>query len=580
MRKVDVDVMRSLFLEFVKRNRKTFSTHYNGIFVLSLLTLLISVLGSLFPYIFGTIIDSITSEALSEALAFMFISLLVSILRAMLIRFETLRSALLIFQMSNMVKENVFNKILKMRKRELDKFTSSEIINRLEGATEGSIIFIVSLGKNFASMIISCVVALYFMINISVFLTVGSLIVFPLTLIITRLFKRVAQKAHQNFLKYYDSYLGFLYKTFEDVDDLKTFALEVSVSKKLADMLSTFKKIYTKQIRIGANKQISHEIVSALFNFVIVYIAATFIWSGDITLGNLLTFTLYLEILIGLLTSVSSFHTMLQENRVNLERLCEIEGAALEESHNSCVEIEAIKNIEVSNLFFSYANDDDEVLRGLTFSIDKPGWYSFVGENGSGKTTLFKLLMKLYDSFPNQIMLNGKCILDATFASVRSQITYIAKNNFYLEDSIENNLKIVNPTASRCDIESALDSVGLREVINALDCGTETLLGDRGTQMSSGQMQRLMLSRAFLTNASVILLDEVTSDIDIKSERDIARAICNVAKNKIVISIAHRLNFIELSDKVFYLKGGKVELQGRHVDLMSSEPQYNSFFKN
>jgi len=566
--------MKNLLKGFVIKYRYIFRKHTKNIFIITLLIVITASLGSLYPFMIGMIIDSITENKVNETLMFLIANFLISATGAIFVRFEAMRSSYLALQIVNEIKENLFNRVLRMKKKDLDKYASSDVINRLENSIQGSVILITELIKNIVLVIVSSGIALYFMFNISISLTLGALVLFPITIVVTHMFRKAMHNVQQDFLRHQDRYLGFLYRTFEAIDGIKSFRVENSIARNFNSLINGFRKIYLSQVKIGANMTMSNEFVSALFNLVILYIAAILIWGGDITIGNLITFTLYLNMLAGSLATINTLHVMLQENSANLERLIEMESFMIEESSNNTNDIDIIESISATDLHFSY-NGGTEVLSGLTFSINKPGWYSIIGENGVGKSTLFKLLLKFYDATDGQLMLNGLSIQKLTFNSIRKQVAYIAKTNFFINDTIENNLRMVNPLASENDIIHALKMVGLYGFIDTLEDGIKTVVGDNGLTLSSGQIQKLMLSRVFLVNASVILLDEVTSDIDSVSEYEIAKIIRAIAKEKIVISIAHRLSFVEPSDRVLLLLDGKVKFEGTYDELVEYEPRYS-----
>ena len=183
--------MKYLLQNFFIRHKNIFRLYFKKILSLGLLMLFISLLGSVLPNVFGVIIDSITTGMVRGTITFMVISSAITIAKAILVRFESTHSPHLIFQMVNKVKIRVFAQIIRSKKNELDKFSSSEIINRLEASIETAVSFFVTILKNSTLIVVNCIVALYFMLSISLTMTLVSLIVFPLTIVITNLFKKV-----------------------------------------------------------------------------------------------------------------------------------------------------------------------------------------------------------------------------------------------------------------------------------------------------------------------------------------------------------------------------------------------------
>ena len=211
--------------------------------------------------------------------------------------------------------------------------------------------------------------------------------------------------------------------------------------------------------------------------------------------------------------------------------------------------------------------------------MDSPGFYSFVGKNGCGKSTLAKLLIKLYVVDSGYMEINGidynNCFID----SLRENITYIQKEDFFLNDTIYNNLSLANERATAEDIYRACQTVGIDEFINSLPDKYDTLVGEGGSTLSSGQRQKLNIARALLKKSKILIFDETTANLDGKSEKNVISILKKMSKHSIVIFISHKVSSIVQSDRIFLMESGSIIDSGTHEQLSKNNNIYKELFK-
>lgn len=297
---------------------------------------------------------------------------------------------------------------------------------------------------------------------------------------------------------------------------------------------------------------------------------------GEITIGIFISFGIYAAKLFSSIDMIQKLQLKEQPVVVSLERLQHLNNILTENYERSSKNkvIERIENIDINNLSFSY-EAKEEVLSSLTILINQKGFYSLVGKNGSGKSTLFKILMNFYEDYQGSICLNGINYFELNTCDIRKHITYVQKVPFIIEDSLYENISLYKGI-SDCDILKICERVGLCPLVKELPNGLSNKVSEK--TLSSGQLQKLSFARALAHPADVYLFDEITSDLDGFSEGQLVDIMKTLGKDKIVISISHRINAVSSSDKIFFLKSGKIVAEGSFTQLQNSCEEFSKMF--
>jgi ATP-binding cassette subfamily B protein len=233
--------------------------------------------------------------------------------------------------------------------------------------------------------------------------------------------------------------------------------------------------------------------------------------------------------------------------------------------------------IEFREVDFSYQGSD-ESLEAVSFKISPGQTVAIVGQTGSGKTTLVKLINRTYDATTGQVLVDGIDVRDWNLASLRRQISIIEQDVFLFTRSLAENIAFGCPGAEEPSIQAAAQAAQADDFIRGFNEGYQTVVGERGVTLSGGQRQRIALARAFLTEPSVLILDDSTSSIDSETEDQIQRAIFRAAQGRTTIIITHRLSQIRWADLILVMRAGRIVAQGSHEALMSSSSAYRNIF--
>ena len=304
------------------------------------------------------------------------------------------------------------------------------------------------------------------------------------------------------------------------------------------------------------------------------------ITSGQMTAGSFASFVTSLLLLYKPVKTLGGTLTGIQNIFVAMGRVFELFDLepAIKDKENA-IELNGLNNqIELQNVWFEYI-PNQPVLKNLSLTINKNETLAIVGNSGGGKSTLVNLLPRFYDIKSGSIKIDGVDIRDYTISSLRHNIAMVFQDNFLFSGTIRENILMGNPDATEDELNQAIESAHLQEMIADLPQGLDTLLGERGMTLSGGQRQRVAIARAMIKNTPIVILDEATSALDNKSEAIVQKALDNLIQNKTVFVIAHRLSTIKNADRIAVINEGELVELGNHDELMSIENgQYKSLY--
>ena len=304
-----------------------------------------------------------------------------------------------------------------------------------------------------------------------------------------------------------------------------------------------------------------------------------FISQGQLTVGELVTFITYLDMLVWPLQAMGYLFNISQRGAVSYER---IESLLAQES--DVIEVASpIKDIKNGRLDYSiqkFAYDDRPTLRDIHFSIDQGQTLGIVGVTGSGKTTLLRLLLREQDIQEGSIYLAGHDIRDYSLSALRSLIGYVPQDQILFATSIRDNIRFGNPSLSDEDVIAVTKLCGIYEDIMQMPDGFDTLVGERGVSLSGGQKQRLAMCRALILNPEILILDDSLSAVDAKTEHLILDNLKRERSGKTTLITAHRLSAVVHADLILVLDQGRVIESGSHQELLTQDGWYATTYQN
>lgn len=267
-------------------------------------------------------------------------------------------------------------------------------------------------------------------------------------------------------------------------------------------------------------------------------------------------------------------YAMLRYMNVSLNRIVDLMKASLQSQGKNLQPCST--HIEFKQVTFSYV--DREVLSDISCTMPEKSLTALVGPSGSGKSTMANLIARFWDVQKGQVLIGGVDVKDMAPETVYSLISEVFQDVYLFDDTIYNNIKIGNPSASETDILNAAEKAQVNEFLSALPHGIHTKVGEGGSHLSGGQKQRVSIARAMLKDAPIVLLDEATASLDPENEIYIQLAIQELVKQKTVVVIAHKLQTIRHADNIIVLEDGRIKEQGKHHTLLANNDLYASFW--
>ncbi|HGI3566500.1 TPA: ABC transporter ATP-binding protein [Streptococcus agalactiae] len=234
-------------------------------------------------------------------------------------------------------------------------------------------------------------------------------------------------------------------------------------------------------------------------------------------------------------------------------------------------------NIDLQNVKFGY-EEEKEILHGISLNIKEGTTVAFVGPSGSGKSTLAKLIAGYWDSMEGNINIGGHNLKEIPLKQLYSLTAFVSQDNFLFNESIRENIRMGNPSASDKEVEDIAKKSGCHDFIMKMEHGYDTVVGSSGSHVSGGERQRISIARAMLKNAPIVILDEATSYIDPENEVIIKQALSKLIKDKTVIIIAHRLSTITDAEQIFLIENGKLVSYGKHDELLKGCELYRNMW--
>ena len=311
----------------------------------------------------------------------------------------------------------------------------------------------------------------------------------------------------------------------------------------------------------------------------VLWLGAHRVISGRLTVGELLVLTTYIASVYQPLEAISTTFTSIRERMVGLRSaLALLDRTPEVREAPDAVRLPAAEGrIQLENVSFSYPKRTD-TLRQISLSVEPGAFVALVGPTGAGKSTLLSLIPRFYDPHRGRVLVDGFDIRQLTLESLRAQVSIVLQDPLLFSGTIADNIRYGRLDATDEEIAAAAEAANAHDFIARLPLGYETVLGERGAQLSGGERQRIAIARAFLKNAPILLLDEPTSSIDVKTEAIILDALERLAAGRTTLMISHRLPTVRHADRIYVLDRGAIVQSGTHDDLIGQQGLYAELY--
>lgn len=398
----------------------------------------------------------------------------------------------------------------------------------------------------------------------------------PILVYITRIFQRKMQVAFEEVRNQVANLNTFVQERVTGMKIVQLFNREEIEHEKFKEINQKHNVAWIKTILYNSIFFPIADIISSLtLGFVVLY-GGFHILDGDkfTTFGDLFSYTMFIGMLFNPLRQIADKFNEMQMGMIAANRVFDILDTEEDVQQNGTVEAKHFAgNISFKDVRFSYIKDE-EVLKGISLEVKSGETIAIVGSTGAGKSTIINLLNRFYEIDSGTIAIDNQDINDFTLSSLRTQIAVVLQDVFLFADTIYNNITLNNDAISREQVITAAKKIGVHDFIMNLPEGYDYNVKERGVMLSSGQRQLIAFLRAYVSNPSILILDEATSSIDTYSEELIQRATETITKDRTSIVIAHRLATIVNADKIIVMDKGKIVESGTHQELVNKADGY------
>jgi subfamily B ATP-binding cassette protein MsbA len=470
---------------------------------------------------------------------------------------------------------NLFEHMLQFKMKYFDKSAVGRLVTRAVSDIE-TIASIFSEGLfMIASDLLKMLVVLGFMFYQSWQLTLLVLMVMPFILYATRVFQKKMKIAFEDVRNQVANLNTFVQERITGMKIVQLFTREEVEYQNFKEINNKHRKAWVKTVWYNSIFFPIAEMSTSITIGLIVWYGGLRVVDNDaLSLGIIIMFIELSQMLFRPLRQIADKFNTLQMGMVAANRVFGILDTEARIKDDGKIEISHLKGeIEFRDVHFGY-DEDEEVLKGVSFKANIGETVAIVGATGAGKTTVINLLNRFYEINSGKILVDGIDIKDITIKSLRAEIAVVLQNVFLFADTILNNITLYNPNVTEADVVKAAKEIGVHKFIVSLPGNYHFNVKERGVMLSSGQRQLISFLRAYVSNPSILVLDEATSSIDSYSEQLIQDATDKITRGRTSIVIAHRLATIKKADKIIVMDAGEIVETGTHKELLKMKDGY------
>ncbi|MBO5253607.1 MAG: ABC transporter ATP-binding protein [Clostridia bacterium] len=547
------------------------------------LTIGSNLLGLVGPYVSGLAIDSMELGKGKVDLSGVWVyGLIMIVLYAISSMLGYALSRLMIYisrRVVNTMRRDVFNKLTELPVGYFDTNQTGDILSRISYDIDT---INTSLSHDVVQVFASVVTvlgALFMMLSISPILVLIFVVTVPLTFIMTKKITSFTRPLFRRRSAKLGELNGFVEEMISGQKTLRAYGQEENTIAKLDVQNNETVEAYYKADYYGAMTGPSVNFVNNFSLSLVSMFGALLFLKGAISIGNISSFVLYSRRFSGPINEVANIIGELQSAFSAAERVFRLldEDPEPVDAENA-IDMKAVEGeVSLEHINFGYTKDR-QIIHDLSLHVPKGALIAIVGPTGAGKTTIINLLMRFYDVDSGEIRLDGHPVHDLTRSSLRLNYSMVLQDTWLFNGTVFENIAYGSESATREDVERVCRACNIHDYIMTLPEGYDTVLDDDGSNISKGQKQLMTIARAMLLEASLLILDEATSNVDTRTEQHIQRAMRTLMADKTCFVIAHRLSTIRNADMILVVRDGEIVERGTHDSLMDGDTFYKQLY--
>lgn len=556
-----------------------FKLHKFKLFILYLVTILGDLIALIPLYLFGKALDFVIANNFMYVIKMVAIMAIVFFITIALSIIETNLDKYLNQAIVMDIQKKIYDKILKLRIEDFNLIKNGELLSKIGNDPQAIADFITNDILKIIISTATLVVVILFILNLSVELSIIAILTFPMSMILTAVLGKKTRKYIKKSKELNDDSFSIIQETIMGLIEIKSLNLQKYLSKKYKLNLKDLMENVLKTTKLSTNINALSSTISSMGEWLIILASSWLIINNRLTIGALASFNSFFSKFAESISSLAQINVKIQTVYLSINRIEGLMQLLDETRLKNDYKPNIYGDICIKEVNFSYV-DSKKVLNNLSLEIEPKKLYVVVGENGCGKSTLLNLLMRFYEADSGEILLSNSDIKSIDIQYLREKVVYVPQQVAFFQGSIIDNLSLYNEKINLEEIMDVCKMVGIHNFIETLTEKYNTSIGKGGVNLSGGQLQKLAIVRAILRNPEIMILDEITSDLDSKSEFEIMQLLNELSEKFTIITVAHRINSILACPNIIVMSNGTIISQGKHDELISNCNIYIELYNN
>lgn len=561
------------------KNFKWFLKYSKKNYIIGSISLIVTDIISLFlPYLTGKLIDmvylgTLTMDTFTKMVVIAFIMIILKYITAMAWSYNIFKSSSL---MEYVTRDKLMSKFLKQSQRFFELNSTGSLMSK-STQDVGQVAMFAGFGilAFFDALVFPIFILIMMVTTIDFKLTIFSILPMLIFLIT---YSKLVEKWYIRSKAVNESFDDLTNRVLEDVEGIRIIRVFNIGETRYNNFKKSARKLADKSIdlaKLQSWMEPSERLTVSLAYMISIGYGAVLISRGDISVGQVVSFTYYLNMLIWPMFAFGEFMNLNQQANAAMDRIMAVLNYK-EEIYNSD-SLEKVDNnpsISFVDYNFTYPSNNEKALEDINLMIKQGSSLGIIGKTGSGKTTLIRQLLDTYKVDKESIIISDDRFSEISSKSFKDKIGYVPQEHMIFSDTLKNNIRFSKLNASDKEIDEAISIADFTKDIKEFSDGLDTLTGEKGVSLSGGQKQRLAIARAVLKDPDILILDDAMSAVDANTEQNIIKNLSTSRKGKTTIIIAHRISQVQNCDNIIIIEDGKIVDSGNHDDLMNRETWY------